>query len=328
MSSPVRVGFVGTGGIAGHHLKQLQEVEGVEIAALCDVVAERAQGRAQEFGGRPYADYRQMLERESLDALYLCVPPFAHDNVEVTAASAGIHLFVEKPVALDLQKGFEIRDAIRRAGVLSSVGYSLRYLPATEAARRYLRGRDVAMVTANRWGGLPATPWWRVMEQSGGQLVEMTTHQVDLMRFLVGEIVEVHARYARRALTDVAGVSVPDVQIATFLFENGAIGSITTSCALTQGGGRSDVDFLLRDTLLHYTTRDLRVSPDSAAPPAAVTEPIPNIDAAFIQAIRTGDPSPIRSTYDDGLRTLAVTLAANESARTGRPVRTQLGDNP
>lgn len=322
MPGTVRVGFVGTGGIAGHHLKQLQEIEGVEIVGLCDVVVERAQQRAQEFGGRAFGDYAQMIRNERLDALYLCVPPFAHDDAEIDAARQGVHLFVEKPVALSMEKGLQIRDAVRAAGVMTSVGYSLRYLAATEAARRYLSGRTVAMVTANRWGGLPATSWWRVMDQSGGQLVEMTTHQVDLMRYLAGEIVEVHARYARRALTDVEGVTVPDVQIATFLFDNGAVGSVTTSCALTQGGGRSDLDFVLRDALLHYTTRDLRVAPDSAAQPEPVTESLPNVDQAFIRAIQDGNPGPIRCDYEDGLRTLDVTLAANESARTGQAVRT------
>src|SRR5438105_2869514 len=112
MKEQVRLGFLGTGGIAGHHLKQLQEVPGAEIVALCDVVAERAEARAQEFGGRAYRDYRQMLEREELDALYVCVPPFAHDDAEVQAARRGIHLFVEKPVTLTMEKGLEVLQAI------------------------------------------------------------------------------------------------------------------------------------------------------------------------------------------------------------------------
>src|SRR5439155_16568344 len=120
---------------------------------------------------------------ESPDALYVCVPPFAHEDAELIAARKGIHLFVEKPVALDVDWGASVAAVIRETGILSSVGYSLRYLPATETARRYLAGKEIAMVASHRWGGLPETPWWRVMEQSGGQLVEMTTHQVDLMRY-------------------------------------------------------------------------------------------------------------------------------------------------
>ena len=326
MPDVVRIGFVGTGGIAGHHLKQLQDIPGARIVALCDVVTERVQARVQEFGGRAFTDYHNMLEKEPLDALYVCVPPFAHEDVELLAAERGIHLFVEKPVALTMEKGLQVLDAIRKAGVLSSVGYSLRYFAATEVARRYLAERKVAMVTANRWGGLPATPWWRVMDQSGGQLVEMTTHQVDLMRYLAGEIVEVHARYARRALEGVENVSVPDVQIATFLFASGAVGAVTTSCALTQGGGRSDMDFILRDALVHYTTRDVKITPDSAPQPTPLKEPVLNIDQSFVRAIQTGDASHIRCSYEDGLRTLDVTLAANQAARQGRPVKTYFAD--
>lgn len=326
MLDRVRVGFVGTGGIAGHHLKQLKEMPEVEIVALCDVVSERALARAQEFGGRAFGDYRRMLDEVELDALYVCVPPFAHAEIELRAAARRIHLFVEKPVSLSLEQALEVRAAIREAGILSCVGYGLRYLPATQAARRYLAGRQVAMVVADRWGGLPGTPWWRVMEQSGGQLVEMTTHQVDLMRYLVGDVVEVHARYAHRAFADDPSITVPDVQVATFLFEDGALGVVTTTCALTQGGGRSDMDFILRDILLHYTTRDLRVTPESAPQPEEV-EPGPSIDQAFIRAVRTGDPSSILCDYEDGCRTLDVTLTANRSARTGKPERTYFSEN-
>src|SRR3712207_7467063 len=104
------------------------------------------------------------------------------------------------------------------------------------------------------------------------------------MRYMAGEIVEVHARYATRVLGGVEGLDVPDVQFATFQFASGAIGSLTTSCALTQGGGRSDLDFLLRDTLLHYTARELKVTPDTAPQPGPLPDPLPNIDAAFVQA--------------------------------------------
>ena len=104
--------------------------------------------------------------------------------------------------------------------------------------------------------------------QSGGQLVEQTTHQVDLMRYLAGEIVEVHARYANRVLGDVPNLDIPDVQVVNLQFASGAVGSLTTSCALREGGGKSDLNFILRDALLQYATRDVKVTPDTAAQPA------------------------------------------------------------
>ena len=320
----VRIGFVGTGGIANHHLEQLGKVEGAQVVALCDVVEARAQEAAGKFGGKACTDYRRMIDEVAMDALYVCIPPFAHSDAETLAAQKGIHLFVEKPVVLDLALGLKINEEIRKAGVMSSVGYSLRYTPAAEAMRRFLQGKTIAMVTGNRWGGVPGTPWWRVMAQSGGQLVEQTTHQVDLMRYLAGEIVEVYARYAQRVIGDLENATIPDAQVATFQFASGAVGSITTSCAMTKGGGQSDVTVTLRDVWVRYG-REVTVSPAGAASIPVSAEPMPNIDASFVRAIQTGDRSLIRSSYEDGLKSAAVCIAANESAETGRPVRPWVG---
>jgi predicted dehydrogenase len=311
---------VGTGGIAGSHLKHLQEIPEAKVVALCDIVEDRVQERTREFGGTPYTDYRAMIEREEMDALYVCIPPFAHEDAEILAARKGIHLFVEKPVALTVEKALEVLEAVRGAGIITSVGYTLRYFPVTQMTRRYLQNKTIAMVTSHRWGGLPQTPWWRVMGQSGGQLVEQTTHQVDLMRYLAGEVVEVYARYATRVLGDVENLDIPDVQVMTLQFASGAVGSLTTSCALRQGGGKSDLNFVLKDALLQYTTRDVKVTPDAAPQPEPWTGEALTIDQAFIRAVATGDRGLILSSYEDGLRSMDVTLAANESARTGKPV--------
>ena len=110
MADRVRVGFVGTGGIATEfHLPALKEIEGVEITALCDVAKERAEEAATAFGGRVYGDHRRMLDEEDLDALFVCLPPFAHTDAELIAAQKKIHLFVEKPIALDMEQGIEMQ---------------------------------------------------------------------------------------------------------------------------------------------------------------------------------------------------------------------------
>ncbi|MCD6359796.1 MAG: Gfo/Idh/MocA family oxidoreductase, partial [Armatimonadetes bacterium] len=204
----IRVGFVGAGGNARGHMGRLAEIEGVRIVAIADVSRETAVGAADEYGATAYADHREMLDAEEMDALYVSIPPFARTDAEILAARAGIHLFVEKPVVLDMDKGFEILEAIQEAGVLSSVGYQLRLLDSTQRLRSYLAGRTVAMISSHRWGGLPGTPWWRVMDQSGGQLHEQTTHQLDLMRYVTGdEVVEVTARYALRTMGDIEGIT-------------------------------------------------------------------------------------------------------------------------
>lgn len=329
MAETVTLGFVGTGGIARHHLEQLAKLEGVRIGAVCDVVEERARGTAERFGGTAYSDYRQMLEKEKLDGLYVCVPPASHGPrpdgtppAEILAAERGVHLFVEKPVCLDLEMGIQIRDAIARAGILSSVGYGVRYTAAAEATHRFCAGRTVGMVACDRWGGVPgdASHWWRRMEVSGGQLHEMATHQFDLIRWFAGEITEVHKREARLINKDLENFTVPDSEIVSFQLAGGGIGVITTSCALVNGGGQGRLELILDGHLLLKHGSPPRLLPEGAGEVEMPAEPPPSIDAAFVEAVRRQDPTLIRSPYADGLKTAAVTIAANQSARAGRPV--------
>lgn len=323
MSKTVSIGFVGTGGIANHHLNQLAKIDGVEIVALCDVAPERANATAEKFGGRAYTDYRVMIEREDLDAMYVCIPPFAHSDAEILAAEKGFHIFVEKPVVLDLETGIKISEAIKKGGVISSVGYGSRYSNAADAARAFLADKTIGMVACERWGGIPGGPehWWRVMDKSGGMLHEMATHQVDLIRFLAGDIVEVYKKDALRVNIDQENFTVPDAEIVTMVFENGAVGYITTSCAFTKGGGSGRLDFILEGHIMLRYSGGLEIIPEGAATIEVGEKPMPSIDEAFIQAIQTGDASIVRSPYHDGLKSAAVSIAANQSAKEGRPVK-------
>ncbi|HZT41562.1 MAG TPA: Gfo/Idh/MocA family oxidoreductase [Chthonomonadaceae bacterium] len=321
MQVKTRAAFVGVGGIANYHLSRLAEIEGVEIVGLCDLIEERAVSAAEKYGGQVYTDYRRMLDEVEMDALYVCVPPDAHSDAEIRAAQKGVHLFVEKPVVMHLETGLPILEAIDKAGVLSCVGYQFRYMPSTQAVRTFLTGREVAMICANRWGNIPGNEnhWWRVFAKSGGQLLEMATHQLDAMRWLAGDVKEVCARYAQRATRDLPNVTVPDVQVAVLEFASGAVGYLSTSCALNQGGGLMDLHVILKDMRLEVGNA-VRVVPEGAAEIGPLPEPVPSIDQAFIAAVQTGDRSLIRCDYREGLKSAATCIAANESAATGRPV--------
>jgi predicted dehydrogenase len=323
--SELTVGFIGAGGNARGHMARVAALEGVRIAAVCDLDADRAGAAAQEHGARAYADHRELLDAEALDALYISVPPFAHTDAEIQAAGRGIHLFVEKPVHLSLEAALGICEAIDQAGIITCAGYQLRYLDTTQRLKRWLAGRTIGLMATTRWGGLPGTPWWRVMAESGGQLVEQTTHQIDLLRYLAGEVREVSARYARRTMGDVEGLDIPDAQVLWMQFASGAVGTCSTSCIAVEGGGRGDLEILLKSQRVGWAAGELTSSPPvpELAGPYADT---PTIDDVFIDAVRTGNPRRILSTYLDAVKTLDVTLAANLSAeRNGEPVPTRLG---
>ena len=131
----VRLGFIGTGGMAGAHMRQLKTFEDVEFVAMCDVAEERAKQRADEFGGKAYTDFRQMYDKEELDAVYICTPPFAHGEQERIACEKGIAMFIEKPIAAELEQAVIINDHVQRSGVITSVGYHWRYGGNAQSAK-------------------------------------------------------------------------------------------------------------------------------------------------------------------------------------------------
>ncbi|MDA0746925.1 MAG: Gfo/Idh/MocA family oxidoreductase [bacterium] len=318
----IKVGFVGAGGRAGSHMKVLQAMDDVEITAICDVAEETANRVAGELGARAYTDHHRMLDEEDLTALYVSVPTFAHTDAEVLAVQKGLHLFVEKPVAPTMEKALEILKAVKKAGVLTSAGYQVRYLGYVQQARNFLQNETVAMTSVSRWGGLPGTPWWRVMAQSGGQLVEQTTHQIDLLRYLVGEVEEVHAYFALRTLTDVPNLDIPDVYTLNMKYASGAIGSLTSTCTFREGGGAGTMSMILKNKRAEVESGGVKVYPDGAADPGSVPKDVGDIDEVFMEAIRTGNGSGILSDYEDAVRSLDVSLAANRSAETGKPEKT------
>ncbi|NPV08205.1 MAG: Gfo/Idh/MocA family oxidoreductase [Anaerolineae bacterium] len=321
----VKVGFIGLGGMGQHHLQSLRSIPEARVVAVCDINPELATSVGTEYRARSYTDHHELLDKEELDALYVVIPPFAHTDAELIAARKGIHLFVEKPVALSLDKAREIWQACRSAGIITSVGYTLRYFGYATRLRRFLADRTVAMIVINRWGGMADLPWWRQMNRSGGQLVEQTTHQVDMVRYVTGkEITSVYADYALRVMGDWEYVDIPDVYSVAMRLEDGTPVSLTTSCQMHKGGGDSSMHFLLDGSRIELRGARLRTLPEENPDLDGEHGQEVNVDRAFVDAILQKDPSLVRSPYDDAMKTLAVTLAANESARKGIPVRPSL----
>ena len=316
----VRVGFVGAGGIAGAHMNSLSQVKNAQLVAFADLDESRAQRAAERFGATAYTDYHQMLEREDLQAIYVCIPPFAHTDAEIAAAGRGLGVFVEKPVAINMDKAREIEAALSAAGVANAVGYHWRYYDLTERCQELLASRTVGMAMGYWLGGLPGVPWWRRMDGSGGQIVEQTTHIVDLARCLVGDVKTVSCHAALRALQDVENLDVPDVSSFSLAFESGAVGHIASAC-LCPTGYTVGLNILTRDLIIEHRAGRLRlIEAHQTTELRSRTNPTVREDQTFIDAVESGDHSQIRSPYADAVKTLAVTLAANRSAETGAPV--------
>jgi predicted dehydrogenase len=196
----VRIGFVGLGAMARNHLQRLQEIPQAQVVAGADLDAVRREEASPSYGLRGYEDYRQMLERVELQAVDICVSPFAHDGQEETVARRSLALFAEKPLSLDLAYAQRVAATIAAWGVINAVGYQFRYLDVVEEARRILVGAAIIARRGFYFAPLPPTPWWRRRELSGGQIIEQATHVLDLMRYLAGEAERVSAERHRGAL--------------------------------------------------------------------------------------------------------------------------------
>ena len=316
----VRVGFVGCGGMNSAHMRSLARLESAQLVAFSDPDLARAQSKAEEFEGRAYESHEAMLEAEALDAIYVAVPPFAHTTTELMAAEKGCAVFVEKPVATTLEKALEINEGLKKAGVVTQVGYHWRWFDTTEQAAALLPKDQVHMALGYWNGGFPGVAWWRVLAESGGQFVEQTTHIFDLARYLVGEVKQVGAFATLRAMKDTPNMDVPDVGVATLEFESGAIGTVMNTCALTQGH-KVGLALVGHDLVVEHNAGQLLViKPEGREEVTPTVNPVEREDEVFIQAVKTGDTSAIRSSYEDGVKSLAVSLAVNEAWQKGKVV--------
>lgn len=315
----VRVGMIGVGGIGQHHLKGLLADERVEVVAVCDVNQEAVVQTAERIGAQGYTSWRELLATEMLDALFVCVPPFAHEEIEETAAAKGIHLFVEKPIGLDIAIVNEKQAAIDRAGIITSTGYCLRYLDIVQEAKAYLEGKTIALVRGHYLTKFVTTPWWREMGKSGGQLVEQATHTLDMMRYLAGDIEKVYAQMALLVSRDVPNIDIPDVSSISMAFQSGALGHLDT--CFIQPDHRTNVEIMGKDFRVTIDGKQLTImDEDGTRTTESTVDMYAKQDQAFITAILTGDRSLVLSPYESAKKTLEVTLAANQSVQLGKPI--------
>ncbi len=318
--SRLRVGCVGTGFIAGQHLAALAGFADVQIVAVADAARDRAEQVAERYSARAYDDGSALLETEELDAVWLCVPPFAHGPLEDVAIDRGLPLFVEKPLAHDLPTAARLATRIRERGLLSCVGYHWRSLGVVEQAARLLRDAPAQLVAGAWLDRTPASPWWSRRSGSGGQLVEQTTHLVDLARLLVGEVDTVQALESTLARDAWPAADVPTASAVLLRFASGAIGTISSSCVLdrrhqvglqlvTQGRlvGLGEVGLYDHELRIADAEGEQVVQSDE--------NPIAREDRSFLDALLGTGAVPV--PYEQALRTHAVVCAADRSARDG-----------
>ena len=191
----VKVGIIGCGGIAnGKHMPSLKQVEGVQMVAFCDLIVERAEKAAKDFGvpgAKVYTDYKELLADESIEVVHVLTPNRSHADISIDALYAGKHVMCEKPMAKTAEDAKRMLDAARETGKKLTIGYQHRQKPSAQYAKRYIdQGSLGEIYYANCYAiRRRGTPNWGVFlneyEQGGGPIIDIATHSLDLTLYLM-----------------------------------------------------------------------------------------------------------------------------------------------
>ncbi|HEY8668800.1 MAG TPA: Gfo/Idh/MocA family oxidoreductase [Tepidisphaeraceae bacterium] len=189
-----KIGFIGAGGIALHHMKYLAAMEGVEIAAAADV-SPKSLSKAEEMYKIPklYTDYKQMLkERTDLDAVSVCTPNGLHAPAAIAALEAGKHVLVEKPMAMNVAEGQAMLDAAKKAGKHLVVGFQYRFDAKSFIIRQQIAAGAFGKILFVRCQALRrrGIPNWGVFGrkdlQGGGPLIDIGVHILEMAHYMIG----------------------------------------------------------------------------------------------------------------------------------------------
>jgi predicted dehydrogenase len=235
----LRIGILGAGLMARTHTQRLLKVGGVSVDAVCGISLDEAQAFSKqntEGAAVPYADFGAMISERKLNAVYVALPPFAHNGQVEAAARAGLHLFMEKPLALSVERARSMVRAIEKAGVISQIGYHMRFGSAVRRLKQMIEDGSAGEPTlfegiylCNALHG----PWWRDVSRSGGQVLEQAIHLYDMAMYLLGEPRTVCGMADNLGHTKVPGYTVEDTSASVIRFASGAIASISASnCAV------------------------------------------------------------------------------------------------
>lgn len=195
MKKQVRVGIIGCGGIAnGKHMPSLAKLPHVEMVAFCDIIEERAQKAAAEYGtsdAKVYTDYKALLEDAVVDVIHVCTPNKSHADISIAALEADKHVMCEKPMAKTAADARRMLDAAKRTGKKLTIGYQSRFNSKSEYLYQACQRGDLGEIYFAKAHAIRrrAVPTWGVFlneeEQGGGPLIDIGTHALDLTLWMM-----------------------------------------------------------------------------------------------------------------------------------------------
>lgn len=321
----IKVAVIGVGSMGKNHARIYSELPQTRLVAVADINIQAAEWVAARYGGKAYADYRQMLEREKPEAVSIAVPTALHSQVACIVVEAGAHVLIEKPIAASLEEGESIIRRARSSGRQLMVGHIVRFNPAIQALKKKLENGDLGrifQISCRRVGPFPA----RIRDV--GVVIDLAPHDLDLMRYLTGcNPLRVFAETSQRIHTE-----HEDLLLGLLRFPDGITGTLEINW-LTPAKVREvfvlgerglfKVDDLTQDLFFYEngqasenlwsTLQTLKGVSEGAMIrfPLQRYEPLKAQLEAFVTSILNDTPVPVSG--EDGLAALRLSLALIES---------------
>jgi predicted dehydrogenase len=322
-----RIGLIGSGNISATHAKAIGEIPDATIVAVYGPTLSRARALAESFGARAYDDLDAMLTSESLDMVAIGTPSGLHGEHAAAAARRGVHILVEKPLEIAVDRCDALMAEARRANVTLGVVFQDRLKPDLRTLKTRLDAGELGTPRIVR----AEIPWWRPPEyyrdsrwrgtlalDGGGALMNQGIHTVDLVQWLCGPVIRVYGRTSSQC----HAIEVEDTAVAVLEFAGGAIGTLfATTCAYPGRPRRVEIIGSKATALLEGD----RLDPSDAARPENVASPVVSdvsahrdVIADFITAFTRGiAPS---CSGEEGRRSVQVIEAIYASSLSGKPV--------
>ncbi len=330
----LKVAVIGVGAMGRNHARVYADMPDVELVGVADADAQVAHAVARRYGARAYTDYEYMLDEQRPDAVTVAVPTTDHLKVAQQVIQRGIHLLVEKPLALSVEQGRQMIAAAEQTNVQLMVGHIERFNPAVTALKKRLTEGElgrVFQIDARRQGPFPA----RV--QDVGVVIDLAVHDLDVMRYVSGaEVTRLYAETERRIHS-----THEDLLTSLIRLDDGTIGALTINWLtptkirelyVTGERGMFRVDYLTQDLYFFEnatacasdweTLRVLRGVSEGRMIRHVVAkkEPLRAEQEAFVAAARGEALAAV--TGRDGLKALELAQAMVTSGQEHRVVTT------
>ena len=327
----VKFAVAGLGRIGKIHLENLLQMEHVEVVAVMDPIEECRQYAQEKNIPHITSSYEELLVVAPFDSVVICSPTDTHADYVEKAAKAGLHVFCEKPLDLSMQRVVEVLKVVKEANIKLMLGFNRRFdkefRKVHESVKDGAVGEPHLVKITSRDPGAPPVSY---IEKSGGLFLDMTIHDFDMARFVVGkEVEEVYAKGAVLVDPAIGKAGDIDTAVVTLTYTDGTMAVIDNSREAAYGydqrievfgsKGMVQADNNYEDSHRLYTNKGVQ----GALPLHFFLEryaaAYKSEMASYVESLKNGNNVPVDG--NDGLMSLQIGLAAIKSLKEKRPVK-------